>query len=202
MSEIKDFHDYIYNKLKPSSPKVYIDVYEKNKTLIESSDFSISNPDFVELTSITSDYAMALSEYGNSTKAMPYLAKSINLFEEKYDELKNMSMYEMLKWYRGVENYNLKKYSLASKDFQFLVDTYPENDKYRNWLLASKTINLRKYLNYFWSCEFVCIFWYTLISKENFVLKQILIVVAIVLIVVAIFGEIMVALMKASIKKK
>src|SRR5665213_4344425 len=133
MTDIKSLYDKIYSDRIQKDPKVFIDIYEENKNLIEGADPSISNPDYDGIMRITAEYALSLSQYGSSRKSIPYLDKAIQLFKNSSQtDLSKPQMFEMLVWARGIENYNQKEYSLASTDFQYLVDNYPDNDKYRN----------------------------------------------------------------------
>ena len=201
MTDIKILYDKIYSENLIRDPKQFIDLYEENKYLIEEAETLISNPDYDGLMRITSEYALSLSQYGSSQKAIPYLDKSIQLFKDSsFDDLRKISLYERLVWTRGVENYNLRKYSLAAKDFQYLVYNYPDNDKYRNWLLASKTIKVKKISNNIWFVVFICIVWESLLKKENTNLKLGLFITACFLLVIAIIIEVFSFLVKAKLK--
>jgi hypothetical protein len=203
MTEIEILHDKIYSDANTKDPKQFIIIYEENKTLIENADPSISNPDFDGIIRIISDYAMALSHYGSSKKSIPYLDKSIQLFRNSsLGDLTKILKYEILIWTRGVENYNNKNYGVASEDFQYLVDNYPDNDKYRNWLLASKTIKIKKWLNFFWYGGLICLVWQTMLNKDNPYLKDNLLLSSVILFILAILTEIIIALIKSNIKQK
>ena len=201
MTDIKILYDKIYSENLIRDPKQFIDLYEENKYLLEGAETSKSNPDYDGIMRITSEYALSLSQYGSSRKAIPYLDKSIQLFKDSsFDDLRKISLYEMLVWTRGVENYNLRKYSLAAKDFQYLVYNYPDNDKYRNWLRASKTIKVKKFSNNIWVGVFICIVWESLLKKENTNLKLGLFITACILFVSAIVLEVFSFLVKAKLK--
>ncbi len=203
MTDIKILHDKIYADGIQKPPKVFIDIYEENKNLIESADSSTSNPDYDGIMRITAEYGLALSQYGSSKKSIPYLDKAIQLFKNSSQtDLTKVQMYETLVWARGLENYNQEKYFLAKLDFQYLVDNYPDNDKYRNWLLSSRTIKTRKYVNYLWFALVVAMVWETIVNKDNRQLKDYLLIAGSVLFVLAIIGEIANALIKSRIKNK
>jgi hypothetical protein len=204
MTNIKILYDKIYADGIQKPSKVFIDIYEENKNLIEGADSSTSNPDYDGIMRITAEYALSLSYYGSSKKSIPYLDKAIQLFKDRSQtDLTKVQMYEMLVWARGTENYNQKKYSLATKDFQYLVVNYPDNDKYRNWLLASKTIKVKKYSNYLWFGVLILMVWESLVDKEEDAnLKYNLLIVAGVLFVIAIGIEIFHWAVKAKIKKQ
>lgn len=203
MTDIKILYDKIYSDGIQKPPKVFIDIYEENKNLIEGADTSTFNPDYDGIMRITAEYGLSLSQYGSSKKSIPYLDKAIQLFKNSSEtDLAKIQMYETLVWARGVENYNQKKYSLASPDFQYLVDNYPDNDMYRNWLLASKTVQAKKYVNYVWAAAAVCLFWESMVNKEDGQLKNYIIVTTAILFVIAIVGEIANAIIKSRIKKQ
>lgn len=203
MTEIKILYDKIYSDNLTRDPKHFIDLYEENKSLIEGADASTSNPDYDGIMRITSDYALSLSHYGSSKKAILYLDKSIQFFKDSsVDDLPKVPMYEMLVWTRGVENYNNKNYKTASQDFQYLVDNYPDNDKYKNWLLASRTIKAKKYLNYIWGFAFMSFIWYSLATKDNDTNRDYFLMATIVFVLLGILVEIANSLLKSSIKQK
>jgi hypothetical protein len=203
MTDIKILYDKIYSDGIQKPPKVFIDIYVENKNLIESADSSPSNPDYDGIMRITAEYALSLSSYGSAKESMPYLDKAIQLFKySSQTDLTKVQMYEALVWARGIENYNQKKYSLAKLDFQYLVDNYPDNDKYRNWMLASRTIQTRKYVNYIWAAAAVCLIWEIMVYKEDAQLKNYLLLATTIFFVIAIIGEIANALIKSNINKQ
>ena len=202
MTDIKSLYDKIYSDNETKDPKQFIDIYEENKTLIESEDNLKTNADFDRLMRITSDYALSLSNYGSSRKSIPYLDKAVQMFKNSsWKDLAKLSMYETLVWTRAVENYNQKRYSLATQDFQYLVYTYHDNDKYKNWLVAARTVKVKKYLNFFWFGAFTCLFWETMVNKENVKLKNYLLVATIAMFGLAIATELINVFIKSRIKK-
>lgn len=202
MTDIKILYDKIYSDQSRKDPKLFIDFYERNKNLIEGADSSTSNPDYDDIMRITSDYALSLSQYGSSRKAIPYLDKAIQLFKDSsLTDLTKVYMYEILVWTRGVENYDRKKYSIAKSDFQYLVENYPENDKYKRWLLASRTIQLKKFVNYLWIATLICFVWETMVNVEDEKLKTNLLIAGIVFFGIGITGEIAIVFIKSRIKR-
>jgi len=199
MTDIKILYDKIYSDKSTKDPKLFIDFYERNKNLIEGADSSTSNTDYDDIMRITSDYALSLSQYGSSRKAIPYLDKAIQLFKDSsLTDLTKVYMYEILVWTRGVENYDRKKYSIAKSDFQYLVENYPENDK---WLLASRTIQLKKFVNYLWMATLICFVWETMVNVEDEKIKTNLFIAAIVFFGIGITGEIAIVFIKSRIKR-
>ena len=203
MTDIKSLYDRIYSDKSTKDPKSFIHIYEEHKNLIEGAEQSKSNPDFDSIMRITSDYALSLSQYGSSRKSIPYLDKAIQLFKNSsLTDLKEVQMFEMLVWTRGVENYNQKNYSLASKDFQYLVDNYPDNDKYRNWLIASKTIKTKKYLNFIWGFAMVGFIWYFMATNDRDSNAHYFLIATIVFVLLGVTVEIANSLLKSRINKQ
>ena len=81
MTDIKILYDKIYSDRIQKDPRIFINIYEENKNLIEGADPSISNPDYDGIMRITAEYALSLSQYGSSRKSIPYLDKAIQLFK-------------------------------------------------------------------------------------------------------------------------
>ena len=175
MTEIETLYGKTYSDNGRKDPKFYIDNYESNRTLIEGSESTILNPDFDGILRLTSDYALSLSNYGSSRKALPYLDKSIDLFHKSsIKELNEVPIYEMLRLTRGIENYNFKNIKSATTDFEYLVKFYPDNDRYRDWLLAAKTYKQKIYLKTVWGITLFCLVFLSLSEKEEQSLRQIL----------------------------
>lgn len=203
MTDIKSLYDRIYSDNLTKEPKSFIHIYEEHKNLIEGAEQSKSNPDFDSIMRITSDYALSLSQYGSSRKSIPYLDKAIQLFKNSsLTDLKEVQMFEMLVWTRGVENYNQKNYSLASTDFQYLVDNYPDNDKYRNWLIASKTKKTKKYLNFIWGFTIVGFTCYFMATNDRDPNARYFLVATIILVLLGVAVEIAISLLKSRINKQ
>jgi tetratricopeptide (TPR) repeat protein len=204
MTELEELYSKIYSDKETKNPKQFIDIYEANKTLIESSDIQLTNPGRDGIMRLTSDYALSLSHYGSSKKSIPYLNKAIQLFKDSsFDDLTKLSMYEALVWTRGVENYNQKNYKAAAEDFKYLVDNYPDNDKYKNWLLGAKTIPVKKWLNFIWTAACVTILIEAMTSKNKEpMLKSYTLYLATMLFSIAIMIEIFIWLTKRKIKQK
>jgi hypothetical protein len=203
MTEIKSLYDKIYSDIATKEPKIFINIYEENKNLIEGADHSTSNPDYKGIMRITADYALALSQYGSSRKSIPYLDKAIQLFKNSsLTDLKEVQMFEMLVLSRGIENYNQKKYSLASADFQYLVDNYPDNDRYKNWLIASKTIKTKKYLNYIWGFAIMSFVWYSMATNDKDPNRNYFLAATIAFVLLAVPFEVANLLRKSRIHKQ
>ena len=203
MKDIKSLYDKIYSDTSTKDPKTFINIYEENKDLIEGADYTISNPDYKGIMRITADYALALSHYGSSRKSIPYLDKAIQLYKNSpLAGSKEGTMFEALLLARGIENYNQKKYSLASTDFQYLVGNYPDNDRYKNWLIASRTIKTKKYLNYIWGFAITGFVWYSMATSDRDPNRIYFLIATIAFVLVAVGFEVANSLRKSRINKR
>ena len=138
MTEIEAIYEKFLSEIKSKSPKEYIEFYEVNKDIIESGDTSPGSIDYNNIVSLTAEYALALSYYGSSRKALIYLDKAIKLIENATTgDLSKNNTYEILALTRGHENFNQKNYLEATKNYKYLVENYPDNDKYKKWLSNS-----------------------------------------------------------------
>ena len=138
MTEIEAIYEKFLSEIKSKSPKEYIEFYKVNNDIIESGDTSLGSIDYNNIVSLTAEYALALSYYGSSRKALIYLDKAIKLIENATTgDLSKDNTYEILALTRGHENFNQKNYLEATKDYKYLAENYPDNDKYKKWLSNS-----------------------------------------------------------------
>lgn len=143
MATLQEIFTRIYEAQSIKDPRSFISLYDQNKVVIENGDISVCLPNGDSmLIQLMADYALALFGVGNYKLALSYFDKTVPLLE---NDLKSRnqnpfseSLYEGLVWNRGTNLYYLKKYDAASKDFKKLVNNFPENDKYLNWLQACK----------------------------------------------------------------
>lgn len=196
----------LYHKTYSGDPRhessYQIDNYESNKDLIKSADPSVSNPDYDGIMRLTADYALVLYKNGKSKKALPYLDKAINLFQNSsIKDLYKVPMYETLLLSRGIVNYNNRKYSIASNDFVWLVTSDPESCKYRNWLLAAKTYKQKRYLNIAWRLALFCLLFHSFIVREHDSLRRLLLWIGIASLGVAVIQEANLYFVKRKVRK-
>ena len=145
MMNVLEIANHIYDKQVTKSYKDLVVNYEKYKSIIENVDYTAFDEQFDAFLKLTIDYSIALSEIGDYNRSLPYINKSIELFnaDKKYapEDLFNLRTYELLLWHRGKGNYIIKNYSLSKNDFETLVKHYPENKQYRNWLIGIDNVN-------------------------------------------------------------
>ena len=141
---LEEIYDLIYNDNSTKEPKNFIRIVEPY-LLVIGQDYSNDDYDkYFKSTRLLSDYSIQLANNGYLKKALPYIEKSILRFENdiklKDKNIIEEPMYEALVWNRGMINFNLQKKQKAEIDFLKLVENYPENDKYNNWLKACSDI--------------------------------------------------------------
>ena len=88
------------------------------------------------------DYGLSLAASGSPKKAVEVLEGFIPKFEKESgldeDELSKTAYYEHLLWAFGSSLYYTDKIDETEKVFSRLVELQPENQKYKNWLRATK----------------------------------------------------------------
>jgi hypothetical protein len=143
---IKELYDKIYSTEETKTPDSFIPLFEENINLIESQDLKIDNDSYNAVMRITADYAHNLKIKEAYTKALPYLDRAIDLFENynEFDKAKmnDVEFYRILRFDRGVSNYYKKDYSKSELDFLWLTRNNPDNDIYKAWISA---LRFRKY---------------------------------------------------------
>ncbi|MBK3520056.1 hypothetical protein [Carboxylicivirga marina] len=137
---LEEIYDLIYNDNSIKEPKNFIRIVEPYLIVIGQDYSNDEYEKYFKSTRLLSDYSIQLVNNGYLKKALPYIEKSILLFENdiklKDKNIIEEPMYEALVWNRGMINFNLQKKQKAEIDFLKLVENFPENDKYKNWLKA------------------------------------------------------------------
>jgi tetratricopeptide (TPR) repeat protein len=143
---IKELYDKIYSTEETKTPDLFILLFEENINLIESQDLKIDNDSYNAVMRIIADYAHNLKIKEAYTKALPYLDRAIDLFENynEFDKAKmnDVEFYRILRFDRGVSNYYKKDYSKSELDFLWLTKNNPDNDIFKAWISA---LRFRKY---------------------------------------------------------
>lgn len=115
--------------------------FEKNKEAIDYLDDSVvSNRSFK--LKLYGDYGIGLAVSGNINKALTVLDDYIPAFEkesEEDQELLSSPYYEHLLWTYGYSLHDAKRFKDAERVFNKLLKQHPDNSKYKNWFVASKT---------------------------------------------------------------
>jgi tetratricopeptide (TPR) repeat protein len=148
-----------FDLLTPSDNLAFIRFYENNKHSIENTDSSIDGLNDKFKLKLVCEYGMSLVDGGQYAKGVSILEKAIPMFENEPDnsktDLKNNSYLEHLLWHYGFALWEIKQINDSIKIFKRLVNYYPENDKYRNWLTSLKASKIRKIANPIWIACFI-----------------------------------------------
>lgn len=155
MTELKAIALKIYTVETTKSPQDLVDNFERHQNAINSTDYHSSAEDYTLFTRLTSDYAIALTDIESHKKAIPYLNKGLSLLMNdptiNKENIRTIKFYEAIIFRRGVSNYYLKNYSEAKNDFVLLTKLYPDNIKYKTWLIAINNIVLNRIKDIVWT---------------------------------------------------
>lgn len=169
-NNLNDLYKQLYKDKSVTNKHEFIKLVESSQQIINW-DFSNDYDNYVKITSIIADYAIALSNSGYAKKSIPYFDKAINNIKNdsrlKEAELAKETLYEKLMFNRGLTNYNLKNYKDSKPDFKFLVDNFPENDKYKAWYNGVVRMMFKNYDNVFFVLIGLSILGYFQFDKED-----------------------------------
>jgi len=166
----KEIYDSIYSNEETKNPDSFIKHYEENITLIENHETDSEN-DYYDVMRLTSDYAHNLTIKESYTKALPFLDKAVQLYENfsgfDNEKLLENNFYQLLRFDRASANYYLKNFSIAQSEFKWLNDTYPENDKFKLWMTHTKFRKHDSLLKILWYIIAGSVLATTFIEKES-----------------------------------
>lgn len=147
MKTISEIYDKIYQDNSTKDSKKFLSILESEHELLLVSNFD-SYDDRYKTTRLISDYSLHLSNNGFVKRSISFMNHAIALFESdeklRGKDLLNEPLFEALIWKRGENYYNLKKFSLAKRDFKRLLTKWPENDRFKNWYNASACYRLNQ----------------------------------------------------------
>ncbi len=144
IDQLESLYQKIYGDESTKNPKVFIQECEKHQTLLN--DFKTDDPvEYFRFTRLISDYGLMLFQVNRFSKSLKYLNKAISLFENnneyKGKDLFQENMYVELIVSRAINRYRKDKLNLAENDFKYLLNKFPSNKNYINWL---KKVRRRK----------------------------------------------------------
>ena len=143
---INELFDKVYSTDETKNPDTFIRMFEENIVLIENQVIQSDIETYNAVMRLTADYAHNLRIKESYTKALPYLDRAIDLFENYngFDKSKmnEVEFYRTLRFDRGISNYYKKNYSKSQLDFSWLTENNPDNDVYKNWIFGLRS---RKY---------------------------------------------------------
>ncbi len=144
--ELQKLYEELYNETS-RDPRIFIKMLENKIELVEKSK-NEDKEEYVKVTKIIADYGSALAETGYFSKAVQNLNNAIVRMENEKEldisDLFEEPIYETSIFYRGLANFNLKKYKESTKDFKKLIDKFPNNDRYKNWYNGSVDRSFKK----------------------------------------------------------
>lgn len=151
---IYELYDKIYSTDETKTSDTFIHLFEENINLIESQDLQESSDSYNAVMRLTADYAHNLKTIEAYTKALPYLYRAIELFDNfmEFDQnkLNNVSLYKILRFDRGVSNYYTKNYAKSQLDFLWLIKNNPDNETFKNWIIAIRFIKYDRIIKILW----------------------------------------------------
>jgi len=141
-AQLNELYNTIYQNEENQQPLQFISLVDPKIDSIIATDLS-STLDFTKATKLLSDYGIHLANTGKFKRAIIYLNKAAELFENdkktKGKSITQTPLYETILLYRGVAYYNTRTYKSARTDLKRLAVTFPNNFKYKNWF--NKTVN-------------------------------------------------------------
>lgn len=151
---IDELYSQIYNDQTTKELDRFIDIYEANMNLVDNIAISANEDIHYKAMRLTADYAHNLTNQERYAKAIPEIQKAIRLFES-YPDFKDSNLlrtefYETLIFDRAIANFHLRNLNKATKDLGKLTSEFPDSDKYRNWLAATKVRKQQRQKNILW----------------------------------------------------
>jgi tetratricopeptide (TPR) repeat protein len=141
-AQLNELYSKIYQNEENQQPLSFISIVDPVIETIVCSDLS-GTIDFPKATKLLTDYGIHLANTGKFSRAIVYLNKAAELFENdkktKGKPITQIPVYETILLYRGVAYFNIRKYKKARIDLKRLALTFPQNFKYKNWF--NKTVN-------------------------------------------------------------
>ncbi len=200
---VNELYDKIYNDESTKDSNVFLNIFDPNKEILEKVVINGNQDLHNKVMRLTADYAHHLTMKENYSKAIPQIDKAVGLFQTYSDfkdtDLYKIGFYETLIFDRAMSNYYLKNFKAAKQDLKLLTDKFPDNDKYKNWMVASKTYSIQKLINALWYVIAAAALLTSFIEREDI---GALYDIVLILGGLALIGAISAEIFKASNKKK
>ena len=158
---LNELYKKLFNEDSKLTDQEFIDIVEANYDVVQNTISPQTQGELETLTRIIADFGLCLVTREAYLKAIKQIDKAIELFKEN-EELKNKDLYkvqffETLVFNKGVAFYYLNQFDKSTSSFKSLLSKFPDNNKYQNWLVASKNHRRQKLSNYLWYPVFVFI---------------------------------------------
>ena len=141
-AQLNELYNTIYQNDENQQPLSFLSLVDPIIDSILTTDLS-GTIDFPKATKLLTDYGIHLANTGKFARAIIYLNKAAQLFENdkrtKGKSITQTPLYETILLYRGVAFYNTRKYKSARTDLKRLALAFPQQLKYKNWF--NKTVN-------------------------------------------------------------
>ena len=152
--KIKELNAKIYQSELTKDPKEFIKVFEENQEIIFQEKAKLTSENHEILMKLFADYSISLVQRDSYSKSLHHFDEAINLFET-FQEHKNKDLFEIqyfetLLFYKGVAEYYLNNFTSSKETFSKLINKFPDNDKYKNWLIACENVKRGKAINLIW----------------------------------------------------
>ena len=202
---IDELYHQIYSDEATKNSTNFIDLFESNKDLVDSLAVNGDKEVHNKVMRLTADYAHHLAMKENYKKALPIIDKAIRLFQEYPDfkdkELFKIEFYETLVFDRVVANYYLKRFKKAQHDLKILTAKFPDNDKYKNWLAATKTYSTQILINILWYVIAAVVVTTAIVERQDLgIFYDIILYIGAVALIAAMIAEITKVIRKKKIK--
>ncbi len=202
---IDELYDLIYTDETTKDSNRFLNIYEHNKNLVDNQIIDGDKEVHNKVMRLTADYAHHLTMKENYKKALPIIDKAIGLFQTYSDfkdtDLFKISFYETLVFDRVVVNYYLKNIKGAKNDLKTLTDKFPDNDKYKNWLNATKTYSTQTFINILWYIIVAVVLTTAIVERIDIgVFYDIILYIGAVALITVVLAEIMKVIRKRKIK--
>jgi len=202
---IDELYDRIYTDETTKESDRFLDIFDHNYNLIDNLVIDGDKELHNKVMRLTADYAHHLTMKEKYKKAIPIINKAFGFFQTYSDfkdtDLFTIGFYETLVFDRVVANYYLNNFKGAKNDLITLTEKFPENDKYRNWLIATKAYASQSFIYILWYIIAAITLLTALVERKDIgVFYNIILYIGAVAFIIAVFAEIMNSIRKKKIK--
>ena len=169
---------------------VFLGIFDAHKEIVENVTLDGKPELHSKVMRLRADYAHQLTLKENYSRAIPQIEKALVLFQSHPDyqdkDLYKIGFYEKLIFDRAISNYYLKNFHAANQDLKELRAKFPDNERYKTWMAASKSQSTQTLINALWFVVGAAVLLTTFIDQETmgFVYDTVLYIGAIALFAV------------------
>lgn len=202
---VNELYDKIYTDESTKDSNTFLGIFDPNKEIVESAVINGNQDLHNKVMRLTADYAHHLTMRENYKKAIPQIDKAIELFQT-YSDFKGSNLYEIgfyetLIFDRAMSNYYLKNFKASKQDLIILMDKFPDNDKYKNWMAATQTHSTQILINVLWYVIAAAALLTSFAEREDIgILYDLVLYLGGIALIVAVSAEILKTMNKRKIK--